>query len=74
MEHLQECMTCREAELEARAEVMRDLVTKRVEMALMRYSPQVTRIDVRPPQDWQSRQPEDAGDEAGQAVDAQRAA
>ena len=36
VEHLQECMACREAKLEARAEDMRDRVTKRVDMTLIR--------------------------------------
>ena len=38
VEHLQERMACRETQLEARAEDMRDPVTKRVEMALIRYN------------------------------------
>ena len=37
LEHLQERKTCRETELEVHAEDMRDLVTKRVDMALIRY-------------------------------------
>ena len=36
VEHLRERMACREAQLKARAEDMRDPVTKRVEMALIR--------------------------------------
>ena len=36
VEHLQERMACRETQLEARAEDMRDPVTKRVEMTLIR--------------------------------------
>ena len=39
VEHLQERMACRETQLEARAEDMRDPVTNRVEMALIRYNP-----------------------------------
>ena len=39
VEHPQERMPCREAELEARAENMRDPFTKPVEMALIRYNP-----------------------------------
>ena len=39
VEHLQERMACREAQLEAQAEDMRDPVTKRVEMALITYNP-----------------------------------
>ena len=52
VEHLQARMTSRETQLEACAEDMRDLVTKRVEMALIRYNPQVTTKDVRPQADW----------------------
>ena len=55
VEHLQERMACREAQLEARAEVMRDPVTKRVEMALVRYNPQITEMEVRTPPDWRQR-------------------
>ena len=36
LEHLQERMACREAQWEQRVEDMRDPVTKRVEMALIR--------------------------------------
>ena len=39
VEHLQVRMACRQAHLEAWADDMRDLVIKRVEMALMRYNP-----------------------------------
>ena len=45
LEHLQERMACREAQLEARAEDMRDPVTKRLEMALIRYNPQITEME-----------------------------
>ena len=62
VEHLQERMACREAQLEARAEDMRDPVTKRVEMALTRYNPQVTMMEVRPQPDWRLRQSEGARD------------
>ena len=31
---------------------MRDLVTKRVEMALIRYNPQMTEMEVRKQPDW----------------------
>ena len=48
VQHLQERMTCREAQLEARAEDMRDLASKRVDLELIRYSPQVTRMEVQP--------------------------
>ena len=47
VEHLQERMACREAQLEARAEDMVDPVTKQVEMALIRYNPQITEMEVR---------------------------
>ena len=50
MEHLQECMPRKEMQLQARAEDMRDSVSKRVEMALIRYTPQVTTMDVLPRQ------------------------
>ena len=43
MEHLQERMTYRGAQLEARAEDMQDPVTKRVEIALIRYNPQFSK-------------------------------
>ena len=46
VDHLQVRMACRETQLEARAEDMRDPVTKRVEMTLIRYSLQVTRMEV----------------------------
>ena len=54
--HLQERMACREAQLEARAEDMRDPVTKRVEMALIRYKPQITEMEVRTQPAWHQRQ------------------
>ena len=60
VEHLQERMACREAQLEARAEDMIDPVTKRVEMALIRYNPQITEMEVRTQPDWRQRQSEDA--------------
>ena len=47
VEHLQERMACRETQLQARAEDMRDPVTKRVEMALIRYNPKITAMEVR---------------------------
>ena len=46
VEHLQERMACRETQLEARAEDMRDPVTKRVKMALIRYNPKITEMEV----------------------------
>ena len=55
VEHLQGRMACREAALEARAEDMRDPVTKRVEMALIRYNQQVTEMEVRTQPCWQPR-------------------
>ena len=45
VEHLKERMACREAQLEAQAGDMRDPVTKRVEMALIRYDPQITEME-----------------------------
>ena len=42
VEYLQDGIACRETQLEARAEDMHDLVTKQVEMALIRYNPQIT--------------------------------
>ena len=47
VEHLQERMTCRETQLEARAEDMLDPVTKRVEMSLIGYNPKITELEVR---------------------------
>ena len=55
VEHLQERMACREAPLEARAEDMRDPVTKGVEMALIKYSPQIKEMEVRTQPDWRQR-------------------
>ena len=55
VEHLQERMACREAQLEAQAEDMQDPVTKRVEMALIRYSPQITEMEVQTQPDWRQR-------------------
>ena len=60
VEHLQEPMACREAQLEARAEDMIVPVTKRVEMALIRYNLQITEMEVRPQPDWRQRQTEGA--------------
>ena len=60
VEHLQEHMACREAQLEARAEDMRDPVTERVEMTFIGYNPQVTVMEVRPQPDWRLRQSEGA--------------
>ena len=55
VQHLQECMACRNAQLEARAEDMIDPVTKGVEMALIRYNPQITELEVRTQPDWRQR-------------------
>ena len=66
VEHLQERMACREAQLKARASDMRDPVTKRVEMALIRYNPQITEVEVRPNPDWRLRQSEGTRNEEEQ--------
>ena len=58
VEHLQDRMACRETQLEARAEDMRDPVTKRVEMALIRYNPRITWMEVRKQPDWRPRRSE----------------
>ena len=55
VEHLQERIACRETQLEARAEDMRDPVTKRVEMALIRYNPKITEMEVWSRPDWRPR-------------------
>ena len=52
VEHVHERMACRETLLEARAEDMRDPVTKRVEMALIRYNPKITEMEVRKQPVW----------------------
>ena len=52
VEHLQERMACREAQSEARAEDMIDPVTKRVEVVLIRYIPQITIMEVQPEPEW----------------------
>ena len=62
VEHLQERMACREMQLEARAEDMRDPVTKRVEIALIRYNPKITEMEVRKQPDWPPRR---SGGETG---------
>ena len=72
VEHLQERVACREAQLEAGAEDMRDLVTKRSEMALVRYNAQVTMMEVRPQPDWRLWQSEGARDEEEQEGHEQR--
>ena len=51
VEHLQERMACRET----RAEDMRDPVTKWVKMALIRYNPRITEMEVQKQPDWQQR-------------------
>ena len=60
VEHLQERMACRGAQLEARAEDMRDPVTKRLEMALIRCNTQITEMEVRTQPDWRQRQQQGA--------------
>ena len=60
VEHLQERMACREAQLEARAENMRDPVTKQVEMALIRNNSQISEMEVGTQPDWRQRQSEGA--------------
>ena len=72
LEHLQERMACKKAQLEARAEDMGNPVTKRVVMALIRYRRQVTRMEVRPQPDWRLQQSEEQRDEEGQVGDEQR--
>ena len=62
VEHLQERMACRGTQLEARADDMRDPVTKRVEMALIRYNPKITEMEVRRRPDWRPRR---SGGETG---------
>ena len=58
VEHLQDRMACRETQLEARAEDIRGPVTKRVEMVLIRYNPQITVMEVRRQPDWRPRRSE----------------
>ena len=58
VDHSQERMACRETQLEARAEDMRDSVTKQVEMALIRYNPKITEMEVRRWPDWRPRRSE----------------
>ena len=60
VEHLQERIACSEAQLGAPGEDMRDPVAKRVEMALIRYNPQITEMEVRTQPDWRQRQSKDA--------------
>ena len=60
--HLQERMACRETQLEARAEDMRDPVTKRVEMVFIKYNPKITEMEVRKQPDWRPRR---SGGETG---------
>ena len=55
-------MAWRETQLEAPAEDMRDPVTKRVEMALIRYNPKITEMEVRRRPDWRPRR---SGGETG---------
>ena len=79
VENLQERMACRETQLEARAEDMRDPVTKRVEMALIRYKPKMTEMEVRKQPDWRPRRSggetemrERGGEEQGERLMARR--
>ena len=58
VEHLQDRMACRETQLEAQAEDMRDPVTKRVEMALLTYNPRITEMEVLKQPDWRPRRSE----------------
>ena len=62
VEHLQERMAGRETQLEARADDMRDPVTKQVEMALIRYNKKITEMEVRRRPDWRPRR---SGGETG---------
>ena len=62
VEHLQERMACRETQLEAQADDMRDPVTRRVEMAFIRYNLKMTEIEVRRRPDWRPRR---SGGETG---------
>ena len=65
-------MACRETRSEVRAEDMRDPVTKQLEMAFIRYNPQVTTMEVRPQPDWRLKQSEEATDEEKQVGNEQR--
>ena len=58
VEHLQDRMACRGAQLEARAEDMRHPGTKRVEMALIRYNAHITEMEVRTQPNWRQRRSE----------------
>ena len=62
VEHLQERMACRGTQFKARAEDTSDPVTKRVEMALIRYHPKITEMEVRRRPDWRPRR---SGGETG---------
>ena len=69
VEHLQERMACREAQSEARLEDMRDPVTKRLEMALIRYKPQMTEMEVQTQPDWRPRRSEGRGGTRGRRAE-----
>ena len=56
--HLQERIVCRDTQLEVRAENMRDPVTKWVEMASIRYNPNITEMEVRKQPNWRPRRSE----------------
>ena len=65
-------MACREAQLEARAEDMCDPVTKRVEMGLIMYNPQITGMEVQTQPDWRPRRSEGERDVKEQEREEQR--
>ena len=69
LEHLQKRMASREAQLEARGEDMRDPVTKRVEMTLIRP---IAEMEVQPQPDWGQRQSEGVREEEEREGDEQR--
>ena len=51
---------------------MRDRLTKRVEIALIRYNPQVTIMEARPQPDWRLRLSEETRDEEEKVSHKQR--
>ena len=63
---------CREAPLEARAEEMRDPVTRKVEMALIKDSRHVTAMELPPHQDWRLTQAEGTAEATETHVNEQR--
>ena len=58
VEHVLERMMCKEAQLEARAEAVRDPVIGKVDMTLLRYNPHVTAMEVGPHPEWRVTQAE----------------